>query len=154
MISQSSKYYGAVFSYLLDEIEDSIKIQRVCLDRSGFYVVNEMIPIYVKYDTSRKGPWTFTFRQDHQERYISLVKKFGQGVVAFVCGGDGIVALEYEELQTVLNHNVEQQKSVSIRRKLNQMYGIKGSDGELDRKISRKSLIEILQPKIISGNIK
>lgn len=154
MISQSSKYYGAVFAYLLDEIEGSLKIQRVYLDRSGFYVVNDIVPIYIKYDTSRKGPWIFTFQRDHQELYISLFKEFGQGVIAFVCGGDGIVALDHEELQAVLNHKVEQQKSVSIRRKLNHMYGIKGRDGELERKISRKSLLNILQLKISSGNVK
>jgi hypothetical protein len=151
MISESSRYYGAVLAHLIDELEESFRIQRAYQDCSGFYVINELVPIYVKYATRRHGPWTFSFQRDHQERHKNLFENYGHCVVAFVCGGDGIVALDYEELRSILNDNFEQQKAVSIRRKLNHMYGIKGRDGELERKVSRKSLTTLLQSKISPG---
>jgi hypothetical protein len=151
MISEASRYYGAVLAYMIDELEGSTQIQRAYPNCPGFYVLNELVPIYIKYATRRHGPWTFSFQKDHQERHKNLFENYGHSVIAFVCGGDGIVALDYEELRNVLNDNFEQQKAISIRRKLNHMYGIKGRDGELERKISRKSLAILLQSKISLG---
>lgn len=140
MIGESSRYYGAVLAYLVDQLDGVLSIQRAFPDAAGFYVVNEKMPIYVKYSTSRRGPWTFNFQPDHLRRCSKLLDIFGQCIVAFVCGGDGIVALDMTELGSVISTDLGQQNAVSIRRKLNHMYSIKGSCGELDRKLSRSSL--------------
>jgi hypothetical protein len=81
----------------------------------------------------------------HQERQREIFGTHGECVTAFVCGRDGIVALPYTELQKLLDANFEPQEAVSIRRRHNHMYQIKGHTGTLDRKISRNSLFEILK---------
>lgn len=145
MIRESSRYYGAVLSYIVDQCQVPVKIRRECFDYSGFYVVNENIPIYVKYATRRHGPWTFNFQKDHYARYEKLFQEYGECAMVFVCGGDGIVALYYDELLQVLGEELAEQRTVGIRRKLKHMYRIKGRGGELDRKIARNSLAMIVQ---------
>lgn len=140
MISESSRYYGAVLAYLADQLDGVLRVQRAFGDAAGFYIVNERVPIYVKYATSRRGPWTFTFHPDHLHRCSELFSSHMRCVVVFVCGGDGIVAVNWPDMGKVLSSDPDQQATVSIRRKLNHMYSVKGSSGELDRKLSRSSL--------------
>lgn len=144
MISEASRYYGSVLVHLVDGLEGNIGIRRAFSDCPGFYIVNEKVPIYVKYATRRHGPWTFNFQKEHRARYKQLFEIYGRSVVTFVCGRDGIVALEYEELTKILGKDFEQQGSVSIYRKLNHMYRIRGRESELSRKIARNSLLNAL----------
>lgn len=146
MITDSARYYGAVFTYIIDRWEGSVAIRKAYEDALGFYLINERIPIYIKYSTNRKSPWTFNFQKEQQYRQQYLVDIMKECIVCFVCGKDGIVALRHADFRTILDENFENQEAVTIRRRHNTMYYIKGRDGELDRKLSRSSLAEILAP--------
>ena len=89
-------------------------------------------------------PWSYNFQPTHQRLIANLSAEYGECASAFVCGRDGIVALLYVELQTVLCFESLSQETVSIYRRHNHMYQVKGRIGDFDRKISRHSLSEIV----------
>ena len=146
MIADSSRYYGAVFTYIIDRWEGSVAFRKAYEDAVGFYLINERIPIYIKYSTNRNSPWTFNFQKEQQYRQQYLADVMKECIMCFVCGKDGIVALRHADFRGVLDDNFERQEAVTIRRRHNMMYHIKGRDGEFDRKMSRNSLAEILAP--------
>ncbi len=142
MITDANRYYGAVFSKVIDFSDGAISIQKASIDFSGFYIVRKKIPIYIKYSTSRRGPWTFNFHKNHQEFQERLYSRHGECITIFVCGRDGIAALRHDEFRKVLDHTFEEQEAVTIRRKHNEMYSVRGKNGTLERKVSRSSLEE------------
>ncbi|NTG87694.1 hypothetical protein G6L15_16195 [Agrobacterium rhizogenes] len=145
MISDASRYYGSVLHHIIERSEETIEIQRLLGDMPGFYLLNGKLPIYIKYSTTRVGPWSFNFHISHQERQKEIFDMYGDCITAFVCARDGIVALRYSELKKVLDDEFEAQEAITIRRRHNQMYEVKGRNGVLDRKVSRSSLSEIME---------
>lgn len=145
MITDASRYYGCVLHHIIDQSEQHVSICSLDDDVPGFYLVNSKLPFYIKYSTSRTGPWSFNFQMAHQERLKDIFDRYSECVTAFVCGRDGIATLPYVELQTILDSNLGPQEIVSIRRRHNHMYQIRGRNGVLDRKISRNRLSEILK---------
>ncbi|MBO6687594.1 MAG: hypothetical protein JJ931_05390 [Henriciella sp.] len=146
MITDTSRYFGAVFSYIVDRWDGSVAIRKAYEDFAGFYLLNERLPIYIKYSSQRRGPWKFTFHKEHQERQQFLAEVHKECIMIFVCGRDGIVALKHQDFRAVLDENFEAQESVTVRRRHNKMYQIKGRDGVLEKRISRNSLAEALHP--------
>jgi penicillin-binding protein-related factor A (putative recombinase) len=146
MITDSARYFGSVFSYIIDRWDGSVAIRKAYDDYAGFYLINERIPIYIKYSTKRTSPWTFTFHREQQHRQEFLAEIQRECLMCFVCGKDGIVALSHKDFRQVLDHNFELQESVTIRRRHNKMYEIKGRDGILSRKMSKNSLADVLAP--------
>lgn len=144
MIPNAYRYYGSVISFVLDLLAEPINIRRLLSKHAGFYLLNESLPMYIKYSTSRKGPWTFSFRRAHQELEDHLCDVHGQCVVVFVCGRDGIVALTHIDFRRLLDGLSEDQEAVTIKRKHNEMYQVRGHNGVLGWKLSRNSLDEIL----------
>lgn len=142
MISDASRYYGCVLLQLVDSVGGRVVFQRLNGEVSGFYIINQCLPLYIKYSTSRKGPWTFNFQARHRDVQKELVLKYGECITAFACGSDGIVALRCAELYQVLDVDVSIQSAISICRGHNKMYNVKGQAGMLDRKISKNSLFE------------
>lgn len=145
MITENSRYYGCVLHQLIEQQDLLVTIQRLSCDILGFYLVNGNLPLYIKYSTSRTGPWIFNFQMPHQECQEELFNTYGECITVFVCGRDGIAALPYVELKKILDENFEQQEVVSIRRRHNHMYQIKGRNGALDRKLSRNSFLDIIK---------
>lgn len=143
MITDTSRYYGCVFHQII-EYRNTISIRSLYEDTSGFYLLDNLIPLYIKYSTARAGSWTFNFQFLYQEKQRELFETYGECLTILVCGKDGIAALEYEEFRKILDENFEAQEAVSIRRRHNEMYKIRGRDGVLDRKISKNSLCELL----------
>lgn len=136
MIKDYSRYHGAAIIELLGSVDENISI---CSHSSvGFYIINNSLPIFIKYSTSRKGPWVFNFALTHQVVEEELFDEFEQCLTVFVCGKDGIAAISHDELKQLLDE--KDQESVIIRRRHKQMYQIRGKKGSLDRKISRSSL--------------
>lgn len=144
MIADASRYYGSVFCQIVDQAVRPMAMQRLGENIPGFYLINDAIPLYIKYSTSRLGPWSFTFQMTHKERQKQLFEQYAECITVFVCGKDGMAALLYSELRKVLDGHFELQEGVSIKRRHNHMYHIKGRNGALDRKVSRNSLSEIL----------
>ena len=130
---------------LIDKWDGPIKVRKAFPDRNGYYLIEERLPIAIKFSRSRKGPWTFNYQRDQQILYNELVRAFGNCVTAYTCGTDGVVAVEHLQLRQFLDEVFEQQESVSIRRKLKQMYSIRGRNGTLDKKVARDSYIKLIR---------
>ena len=144
MISVASRYYGVVLHHLLDTVDGPARIRRAFPDCAGFYILDEATPLFIKYTTKRLGPWTFNFHHDHQLRQQLLFERLGECIMVFVCGRDGIAALRHKDLRMVLDDHFEEQETVTVRRRHNTMYQIRGRDGQLDFKVSRNSLTDII----------
>jgi len=144
MLPDYSRYYGSALIHIVDQYGKPISITKLQVGYQGFYLINDRAPIYIKFSRSRKGPWGFNFHRDHQLQYRLLVEKYKDCITALICGNDGIVALTDFQVRQILDDDVEKQESVSVRRKLNHMYSVKGSNGELSQKVSRDSLMSNL----------
>ena len=143
MIPDYNRYYGCVFVQLLEQ-RPKLVVEKMSVDVQGFYLLERSLPLYVKFSRSRRGPWGFNFQAEHQFRCDELAKQFGTVVTALVCGADGIVALDHQQLREVLDSHFDDQEGVTVRRKLGQMYSVTGKDGKLARKISRDSLAVVV----------
>ncbi|MEZ5922020.1 MAG: hypothetical protein R3C60_11795 [Parvularculaceae bacterium] len=145
MIRDYQRYYGAALVHLLDQCGGPLSVRKAFADRNGYYVLEERLPLSIKFSRSRMGPWVFTFHREHQVLQNELVKHFGVGITAFVCGTDGVVALDHQQLRLCLDDNFEEQENISIRRKLRHMYSVRGRDGSLEEKISRDSFSKLVR---------
>jgi len=145
MIRDYQRYCGSALSILIDNWKGPINIRRAFADRNGYYLLNEKLPLAVKFSRSRKGPWSFNYQREHQLLYNELVRVFGNCITAYVCGTDGVVAVEHNQLRQFLDEVFEEQENVSIKRKLKQMYSIRGRDGTLDQKVARDSYIKLVR---------
>lgn len=143
MITDASRYYGCVIASLADLAVVTLQVKKLDDGIAGFYLLQDSVPIYIKYSTIRTGPWTFNFHRSHKESERALFLQYGECIVIFVCGKDGIAALRHNEFRVLLDDDFEDQQSVIIRRKRNQMYSVSGRNGSLERKVSRKSLEDI-----------
>ena len=152
MINDNTKYIGSAIVSMIDSYdEDGIFIRRIVDDKSGFYLINDKLPILCKYSTKRTNPWSFTLTKEITDRYISLVKQYNECLLVLICGTDGIVSLDYLDVCQVINFDLEEeQKRISASRKHKEMYAVSGSDGSMKHKISQKSIGEKLN-KILQG---
>lgn len=84
------------------------------------------------------SPWRFSFSQQHQDEILEIKNKLGEVYILLVCGEDGIVILSFEELKKLLNTIHDPMEWISVARNRNTEYTVKGSDGSLGYKISKK----------------
>lgn len=142
MISDTARYHGSFFSLLFDEAKRAIQVESLPDRGVGFYLLDDCIPIYLKHSTLRKGPWIFNFFRSHQESQQVLFEKYGECFTCMICGKDGVAGLSMPEFRQVLDGNFEEQECVSIRRRLKSMYHVRGRDGELERRVGRRTVFE------------
>ncbi|MEM9308595.1 MAG: hypothetical protein AAGA74_14965 [Pseudomonadota bacterium] len=145
MISDTARSHGAFFILLLEHLDKPISIEKMDRFGSGYYLLGGSAPVYLKMSSRRKGPWTFNFFRSHQENQEMLFREFGECFTCLVCGKDGVAGLSMSELRQVLDGEFEEQECVSVRRKLKGMYSVKGRDGELNNRISRRSIFDKLR---------
>ena len=134
-VKEIEYYYGAVF-YRLINSKCSLIINPLDYETKGFFIINNSIPLYIKYTAKRLTPWSFSFFKVHQDDFQRAKDEYGVAFVAFVCGSDGICCLEYEDFKKVLDYVHEDVEWVRISRKKGESYGIKGTDGKIRGKIS------------------
>ena len=145
MIAYNSKYIGSAIISIIDSFNEGIKIKRIIDDKSGFYLLNEKIPILCKYSKKRISPWSFSINKENLDIYLSLVEKYKYCFIILICGIDGIISLEYSDVCQIINFDlIEKQKRISATRRLGKMYFISGSDGKLKNKVSQRSIIDNL----------
>jgi hypothetical protein len=151
MISNNSKYYGAVFVSLIDVYNGSLGIRKIVDNKSGFYILNDKLPILLKYSTKRTNPWSFSFDTEVLVQVENLFSKYRQCLIIFICGADGIISLNHTEFTEIINIETNRSKRIGISRKLKEMYSVLGSDGTLKRKVSQKSLYDNLEKYLCQG---
>jgi len=156
MLPDYGRYYGSALTHIIDHCLVPVTVARLNLGIQGYYLLGSKVPLYIKFCRNRKGPWSFTFHRDHQIHYQKVADEYGDCILALVCGKDGIVALNFAQVREVLDDHFEEQEGISVRRKLNHMYSIGGSNGRLSSKIARDSLMQqvsrLLGQKVISSS--
>lgn len=107
------------------------------------------IGLYIKYTKKNYSPWAFSFHIEHQEEIKILNEICVEAFVAFVCGRDGIPLITYQELKNLLDEYFEENERVSISRKPNGNYWLKGRDGKLEQSVTVSDLGKKILEKLI-----
>jgi hypothetical protein len=111
----------------------------------------EQVGLYVKYTKKNYSPWAFSFHREHQEEIKILNELCVEALIAFVCGRDGIPLITYDELKNLLDENFEDSERVSISRKPNGNYWLKGRDGNLKKSVTTSDLGKKIFSKLIKN---
>lgn len=138
MIKEFEFYHGAVLANLLHGSGQSITIEPFPSESNASYVVNKSIGLFIKHSAKRMSPWRFSFAQEHQDEILDMKNKLGEVFLLLVCGEDGIVPLNFFELKEILNETHDPVEWISVARNKNKEYKVKGSDGPLSYKISKR----------------
>jgi hypothetical protein len=144
MIPDIARYHGSFFILLFEHLNEEVSVRKLPVFGTGYYLISESVPVYLKMSARRSGPWTFNFFRSHQQTQQDLFTQFGECFTCLICGKDGIAGLSMRELRDVLDDNFEEQECISVRRKLKTMYQIKGRDGALEHRLSRRSIFDKL----------
>ena len=137
MIDKADFYHGAA---LVRVIEDA-RCESIARRELG-YLVNGRAAVCVKYSTKARSPWQFTLTADEVDNCGSAAAEGRQCVVAFVCGGDGICAVPWHEVNGLIAGKAG--AGISAKRAFNGCYSLTGPNGPLKRKVARNQWPGIL----------
>lgn len=142
MISDTAKFHGVILLTLIENISSGLTIRKLNTEINGIYLINNKIPLYAKYASKRTSPWSFTFHYTHLQQYYDLAIEYGDCLMVLVCGSDGIVTLGKSDMKKLVKLDHDIHKRITVTRRLKQMYSVSGSDGDIEKKFSSKSLLE------------
>lgn len=136
MIDKYEFYHGAAIVRLLQDERCAALCRKGLLG----YVLNNSVFLFIKYTTKARSPWRFSFDKEDIERADKMALEHERVVFPFVCGGDGICALDWSEARRLLDGNPGW---IAVARKHNGQYAVWGSVDEHERRISKKRWPEI-----------
>ncbi len=149
MIKEFEFYHGVIFTKLIHASENSLIIKSYPTESNASYIINEKVGIYIKHSAKRMSPWQFNFHKDHQNEIFQMKSEFENVFLLLVCGEDGVVVLNYDELKILLDNIHGDVEWIRAARNRNQEYKVNGSDGGLERKIGKsdfpKKIIKVLK---------
>jgi hypothetical protein len=128
MLERQEFYWGAAIIRLLD----NPKCTSLSKSKGG-YLVNSTQFFALKYSTKSRTPWHFTFGGDEINKLSETSGQQKSVVIGLVCGGDGVCAVTWKQAESLLNGKPGW---ISVRRNFHERYGVAGSAGELENKIS------------------
>jgi hypothetical protein len=108
-----------------------------------FFEINDRLLVYLKYTKGRRSPWGFTLTLDECNA-LAKAAKTTMVVVGFVCGGDGIAVLAFDELRDVA-FQAHGASHIACYRKHDEHYAISGPLGYLQRKVAPSDWSRVLQ---------
>lgn len=126
MLDKSGYYHGAA---IIRALEDS-RCRSVRKDGIG-YIINEEIAVFIKYSTKARSPWSYTFDDEDLDRCHKMAAE-RRVILSLVCGGDGVCALEWNEVCILL---AGKSGRIAAGRKHNESYAVWGTAGALKGKI-------------------
>ncbi len=127
MIKKHDFYHGVALIHLLDDK----RCQSVHKFENGYLVNNEIL-FFLKYTTKNRSPWRFIFTGEEITKLQQCVDLCEKMYLAFVCGGDGICAVNWGEMGEFFD---ETTKWISIKRGFNKCFAVAGSKGVLPGKV-------------------
>jgi hypothetical protein len=139
MISEFEAHHGKAIIGLIRANKGPLTIAKYNSPSNASYLLNGHVAIYIKHSAKRMSPWRFSFLKEHQDEIKTLKQIYGEVYVVLVCNNDGIVALNFSELKTLLDDSHSQSEWISAARTRNTEYAIKGSDGKLNFKVAKNS---------------
>jgi hypothetical protein len=101
---------------------------------SPFYVIDSRLALYIKYTTKARSPWGFTFSESELAGLVRRAR-ITPVVLGFVCGSDGIAALELTSLLQLLTTR-RAGFHISCRREHGKHYSVAGPAGAHERAIA------------------
>lgn len=121
-------YVGAALSQILRRASCSI------CSSPPFFVLNDTIRLYIKYNTKVRTPWGFTITPAEQ---LFLLSDWPDGVVflGLVCGDDGVAAVSQAELFMLAGDSAASFR-VSCSRQFGAHYAVSGPGGVLPRRVA------------------
>ena len=138
MLDEYEFHQGAVLRQLVVSSNLSLSFRPFLRDgRIAAFVMNGRIGIYVKHSSKRMSPWRFTFTIEQAADLLDLEARYQDSFLVFVCETDGLVALSFTELHSLVDFAQSDNAWVSISRPRRAQYHLAGNRGELDRKVSR-----------------
>jgi hypothetical protein len=121
MIEKQEFYHGAAVLRIINDPRTSSLRPHL-----GGYLVNEGIFALVKFSTKATTPWRFTFTRAEIATITSEANaRFV--TIAFVCGGDGICAVRWPELESLIDDRLW----ISCSRPFKKRYSVSGPLGDL-----------------------
>ena len=99
-----------------------------------FYIVNDVVTVYLKYSTKGRSPWGFTFGP-REHALLSERSLHGDLVLGLVCGHDGVACIDVAAYHD-LSSDSERSFRISCSRKHGQHYSVAGPAGVLLHKVS------------------
>lgn len=136
MIDKADFYHGAA---LVRVIEDT-RCESIAKREPG-YLVNGRIAVCIKYTSKTHSPWRFTLTADDIRSCAAAAAELTRCVVAFVCGGDGVCAVSWEQLSELVG---PAPAWVVSRRAFKGCYSVSAANGTLERKVARRQWPGIL----------
>lgn len=149
-MSDEYEFYQGVVLRQLVVNADSFLIIRPFVNegRVNAFVLSGKVGVFIKHSAKRMSPWRFTFNIDHVSDLLDLEAKYFDSFVVFVCGDDGLVALDVASLHEIVSFQDSENAWVRIERKPRSQYGISGNRAELPRKIANGISIVVESLKI------
>jgi hypothetical protein len=141
MIKEFEYFHGAAILGIIKSSPSAVSITPLDGFENSAYLINEKVGLYIKYSRKRLSPWGFSFQDNHQETIALLKECYGEVIVLLVCNEDGIVGLNYSDLNSLLDSKIEEIEWIRASRTRGKMYQVTGSDGKLDFKISREDYL-------------
>lgn len=126
MIGKEEYYRGALLAQLLEDP----RCEGVVPCGNNGYIAHKTY-FYTRYSTKTRSPWNFSFATIDNERIEFGKTRSKNWLVVLICGGDGFCVLTAEEFRSIIGHN----GGISVSRKHNTQFSVKGSAGKLSRKI-------------------
>jgi hypothetical protein len=137
MIKEFEFYHGAVLSKLIHYSINNVTLGIYPSPSNASYILNGNTGLYIKHSTKRMSPWRFSFQKLHQDEILKMKSELDNVFVILVCGEDGMVTLNFQELKAILDETHEEIEWISASRNPNKEYTIKGSNGGLNHKIGK-----------------
>jgi hypothetical protein len=135
MIKDYEKYFGSVFTKIINFCDAPVSITRFPTKSNASFVINNKIGLYIKYSTKRLTPWQFSFLKEHQDEIQKMKDQLDEVFLVLVCHDNGIACLSFEELKLILDENHEDVEWIRVSRSKREKYSVHGKDGKLDFKI-------------------
>jgi hypothetical protein len=136
MIKEIEKSHGVVLYRLIKQNSNGVLIAPIEEFGTGFFCVNTVFALSIKYSTSRLSPWKFSFTSEQRDQLARLNSQFASPSLALVCGQDGLAIIEYSEWLDLTNDDQCKTLWIRVSRRKNEMYSITGSSGSLSQKIA------------------
>lgn len=117
--------------------------------RVNAYVLDGNVGLFIKHSSKRMTPWPFTFHIEQVADLLDLEIAHPTSFVAFVCGMDGLVAIDVATLHQLVSFETSESAWIRISRKPRSMYSVSGNRDEMPNKVGRGAtiIVDAIQEK-------
>lgn len=151
MLAEQSSYIGSALFELIEAASFPIAIsKRPSISRAAYVLdgIAGSVGLHTKHSTLRTSPWGFTYTAEHKNEIAVFESEVDHVFAVLVCGQNGIVALDQDDLRKLINLESKAQEWVRAIRPSGKRFRIRGSQNDLDRKIGAKDWVARVLSKL------